>query len=152
MDAIADEAIYTARRGRNLSSFLSPDDLHPKSEPAPAPEEAKRIQTEDTAMVRWTVHQLNQQFPHVVLLFIPAMNYKDAGEVSSDPRNAAIEEALTQAAAAQGVPLLNTRTDFLTYYRTKGTNLIGFQQHRPWTRTPQPYRSCARCPKANRLS
>lgn len=112
--------------GRNLSSFLSPDDLHPKAEPAPAPEAAKRIQTEDAAVVRWTVQQLNQQFPHVVLLFIPAMNYKDAGEVGSDPCNAAIEKALAEAAAAQGVPLLNMRTDFLAYYRAKGTNLRGF--------------------------
>ena len=118
--------------GRNLSSFLSPADPHAtEEEPAATPEEAQRIQTEDAAIVRWSVQQLNQQFPHVVLLFIPAMSYKDAGEVSSDPRNAAIEKALTEAAAAQGVPLLNMRTDFLAYYHTKGTNLRGFNNTVP---------------------
>lgn len=117
--------------GRNLSSFLSPTDPHDIAEPTPTPTESKRIQAEDAAIVRWTVQQLNQNFPHAVLLFIPAMNYKDAGEISSELRNAAIEKALTEAAIAQGVPLLNMRSDFLAYYRTKGTNLSGFNNTVP---------------------
>ncbi len=59
------------------------------------------------------------------------MNYKDAGEISSDRRNAAIEKALTKATSAQGALCLNMRTDFLAYYRTKGTNLNGFHNTVP---------------------
>ncbi|MGB3298120.1 MAG: hypothetical protein WBA76_07610 [Phormidesmis sp.] len=117
--------------GRNLSSFLSPIDSSDTEEPTPIPTESKRLQAEDAAIIRWTVQQLNQHFPHAVLLFIPAMNYKDAGEISSDPRNAAIEKTLTEATAAQGVPFLNMRPDFRAYYRTKGTNLSGFNNTVP---------------------
>jgi hypothetical protein len=118
--------------GRNLSKLLSPTEADtPKSEEPLTPEEAKRVQAKDAAMVRWTVQQLNQQFPNAVLLFIPSMNYQDAAEVSSDPRNAAIEKALTEASATEGVPLINMRADFLAHDRSVGTHLNGFNNTVP---------------------
>jgi hypothetical protein len=119
--------------GRNLSAMLSP----PVDEEAAAesetltPAEQASLQAEDAAMVRWSVAQLKQQFPNLVLVFLPAMNYKDAGPVSSEPRNAAIENALTEAAAQQGVPLLNMREDFLAHYRSQTTHLNGFNNTIP---------------------
>ena len=82
-------------------------------------------------MVRWTVKQLNQQFPNLVIVFIPAMNYRDFGTTSSEPRNTAIENALILATTAQDVPLLNMRDDFLAHYRKYGTNLKGFNNTVP---------------------
>lgn len=118
--------------GRNLSKLLSPTEADTtESEEPLTPEASKRVQAEDAAMVRWTVQQLNQQFPNAVLLFIPSMNYQDAAEVSSDPRNAAIEKALTEASAAQGVPLINMRADFLAHDRSVGTHLNGFNNTVP---------------------
>jgi hypothetical protein len=119
--------------GRNLNQLLSPATAEPAdAEPLPPGSEAfKLTQAEDTAMVRWTVQQLKQQFPNAVLLFLPAMNYQDAAEVSSDPRNAAIEKALTEAAAKQGIPLINMRADFLAHYRSLGTHLNGFNNTVP---------------------
>ncbi len=119
--------------GRNLSKLLAPTAAKPAdAEPLPPGSEAfKRNQAEDAAMVRWTVQQLKQTFPNAVLLFIPAMNYQDAAEVSSDPRNAALEKALTEAAAAQDIPLLNMRADFLAHDRRVGTHLNGFHNTVP---------------------
>jgi hypothetical protein len=118
--------------GRNLSKLLSSTEADTTESEEPLTSEAsKRVQAEDAAMVRWTVQQLNQQFPNAVLLFIPSMNYQDAAEVSSDPRNAAIEKALTEASAAQGVPLINMRADFLAHDRSVGTHLNGFNNTVP---------------------
>jgi len=118
--------------GRNLSNALSAADSHSaEAESITPPAEMQRIQAEDAAMVRWSVQQLNQQFPNLVIVFIPAMNYQDAAEVSSDPRNAAIEKALVQATADEGVPLLNMRSDYLEHYRSEGTHLRGFNNTVP---------------------
>ncbi len=122
--------------GRNLSGSLSSADLAPTEDPSNlSPEEALKLETaleaEDAAMVRWTVQQLKQQFPHLVIVFIPAMNYQDFGTTSSEPRNTAIENALTLATTDQGVPLLNMRDDFLAHYRKYGTNLKGFNNTVP---------------------
>lgn len=116
--------------GRNLQGMLS----GPQSEPPMqklSPEEERAIATEDAALVQWTIQQLDQTFPNLVLVFLPAMNYQDADEVSTDPRNAAIETDLENAAAAQGVPLLNMRADFLHHYRSEGTELRGFNNTSP---------------------
>jgi hypothetical protein len=117
--------------GRNLSRLLSPTEAEPVDAAPLTSAELKSAQTEDAAMVRWTVQQLNQRFPNAVLLFIPSMNYKDAANISSDPRNAALEKALTEASAAQGVPLINMRADFLAHDRTLGTHLNGFNNTVP---------------------
>ena len=122
--------------GRNLSGSLSSAASELTEDSADlSPEEALKAETaleaEDAAMVRWTVQQLNRQFPNLVIVFIPAMNYQDFGTTSSEPRNTAIENALTLAATDQGVPLLNMREDFLAHYRKSGTNLKGFNNTVP---------------------
>lgn len=118
--------------GRNLQQMIAGStDTELEAAPAPSLAAERTIEKEDAALVEWTVEQLNQQFPNLVLVFLPAMNYKDAGEVSSDPRNAAIESDLESAAQAQDVPLLNMRADFLHHYRTQGTNLRGFNNTKP---------------------
>lgn len=123
--------------GRNLSSSLSGgadaeldvEDAAPLSADTLA--EEKSIQAEDAAVVRWVVKSLNQTFPNIVIVFVPSMAYWDAGETSSDPRNAAIEEALKEATAAEGVPLLNMRDDFLAHYSSVGSHVRGFNNTSP---------------------
>lgn len=117
--------------GRNLNAALSPTDSHAEAETTLSAEDETATQAKDAAMVRWTVQQLNQQFPNLVILFIPAMNYQDAAEVSSEPRNAAIENALTAATADQDVPFVNMRADFLAHYRSDRTHLKGFNNTIP---------------------
>lgn len=116
--------------GRNLQGMLSGPESEPPMQEL-SPEQERAIATEDAALVEWTIEQLNQTFPNLVLVFLPAMNYQDADEVSIDPRNAAIEADLEQAAARQGVPLLNMRADFLHHYRSEGTELRGFNNTKP---------------------
>ena len=116
--------------GRNLQGMLSGPEVElPLEELSEG--EARAIAAEDTALVNWTIEQLDQTFPNLVLVFLPAMNYQDADETSTDPRNAAIEADLERAAAAQGVPLLNMRADFLHHYRSEGTELRGFNNTSP---------------------
>ncbi|MEO1394119.1 MAG: hypothetical protein AAFV90_14520 [Cyanobacteria bacterium J06634_5] len=115
--------------GRNFHASVSPTE--PYEDESFGMEEALALYAEDADLARWTVHQLNQQFPNLVLVFIPAMNYQDWGEVSSEPRNASLENALTVAAEAQSVPLLNMRSDFRAHYRTQGTHLRGFNNTLP---------------------
>jgi hypothetical protein len=117
--------------GRNLHNLISPPDSGDEAAPLLTPAEQQSLQAEDTATVQWTVKQLNAAFPNAVLLFIPAMGYQDADEVSSDPRNAAIERSLEAAATAEGVPLINMRADFLAHYRSSGTHLRGFNNTLP---------------------
>lgn len=117
--------------GRNLNAALSPADPQAVQEIPLSPTADADAQAEDAEMIRWTVQQLNQQFPNLVILFIPAMNYQDAAEVSSVPRNAALEDALTTATTEQGVPLINMRADFLAHYRTHHTHLKGFSNTTP---------------------
>ena len=118
--------------GRNLAQMLSGGDDDLPVEPL-SPVAERAVEVEDADLVNWTVRQLNGKFPRLVLVFIPAMNYEDAGEVASDPRNAAIEEVLKVAAANQNVPLLDMRADFLHHYRNEGTNLRGFNNTVPGT-------------------
>jgi len=120
--------------GRNLSAALSSPDEAEAEAPLSDAEEAQlqaQLQAEDAAMIDWTLRQLSQTFPNVVLVFIPAMNYEDTGPISSVPRNAAIEKALAEAAAEQGIPLINMRADFREYYARKGTQLKGFSNTLP---------------------
>lgn len=116
--------------GRNLSAALSSAD-ETEAEPTLSVAEAAEIQAEDAAMIDWTLQQLNQTFPNVVIVFIPAMNYQDAGPISSIPRNAAIEKRLTEASTAQGIPLINMREDFRKHYAEVGTHLKGFSNTIP---------------------
>lgn len=117
--------------GRNLHNLISPTDSSAEAAPSLTPAERQSVRSEDIATVQWTVKQLKAQFPNAVLLFIPAMSYKDAGNISSDPRNAAIENSLEAAAVAEDVPLLNMRADFLAHYRSGGTHLRGFNNTLP---------------------
>jgi lysophospholipase L1-like esterase len=117
--------------GRNLRNLISPPDSSDEAAPSLSPAEQQSIQAEDAATVQWTVRQLKAEFPNAVLLFIPAMGYQDAADISSDPRNAAIESSLETAAAAEGVPLINMRSDFLAHYRSSGTPLRGFNNTLP---------------------
>lgn len=115
--------------GRNLQGSVAPVADNAAAPPDSA--ELKALQAEDAALVGWTLNQLNQKFPNVVLVYLPAMNYQDAGVVSSDPRNAALENALEQAAERESIPLLNMRPDFFAYYRAQGTYLKGFHNTVP---------------------
>ena len=116
--------------GRNLSAALSAGNDDVVEEALSAEEEAK-LQAEDAAMIDWTLQQLNQTFPNVVIVFIPAMNYQDAGPTSSVPRNAAIEKRLTEATATEGIPFINMREDFREHYAREGTHLKGFSNTLP---------------------
>lgn len=126
--------------GRNLSAALSSAGSHSVEDSgredsplstAEAATESARIQAEDAAMINWTLQQLNQTFPNVVIVFIPAMNYQDSGPISSVPRNAAIEKTLTEVAAEQDIPLINMRPDFREHYAREGTHLKGFSNTLP---------------------
>lgn len=115
--------------GRNLHGSVSPaEELSGGSLESEA---LQKLQVEDAALVEWTLKQLNQKFPNVVLVYLPAINYQDAGAVSSDPRNAALESAIEQTANQEGMTLLNMRSDFLAYYRSQGTHLKGFNNSVP---------------------
>lgn len=116
--------------GRNLSAALSPAETTEAEAVLSAAEEAK-IQAEDAAMIDWTLRQLNETFPNVVIVFIPAMNYQDAGPTSSVPRNAAIEKRLAEETAAQDIPFINMRSDFRKHYAKEGTHLKGFSNTLP---------------------
>ncbi|MEM6449837.1 MAG: hypothetical protein AAF703_05940 [Cyanobacteria bacterium P01_D01_bin.105] len=116
--------------GRNLSAALSPTD-QPQPEALLSDSEEAKLQSEDAAMIAWTLQQLNQTFSNVVIVFVPAMNYLDAGPVSSVPRNAAIESTLTAVAAEQNIPLINMRSDFRAHYAKQGTHLKGFSNTLP---------------------
>lgn len=115
--------------GRNLHGSVSP--AGELSEGASDSDNLQALQVEDAALVSWTLKQLKQKFPNVVLVYLPAVNYQDAGAVSSDPRNAALESALEQTAAQEGIPLLNMRSDFLAYFRSQGSYLKGFHNTVP---------------------
>ncbi|MFK8184636.1 MAG: SGNH/GDSL hydrolase family protein [Phormidesmis sp.] len=117
--------------GRNLSAALSPTPSPEDVETPISVAESARIQAEDAAMIDWTLQQLSQTFPNVVIVFIPAMNYQDAGPTSSVPRNADIEAKLTEAAAAQDIPFINMRQDFREHYAREGTHLKGFSNTLP---------------------
>jgi len=116
--------------GRNLhSNFSAIEELSGASSGSAA--DLQALQAEDASLVAWTLKQLKQKFPNVVLVYLPAINYQDAGAVSSDPRNAALENALEQAAEQEGIPLLNMRPDFFAYFRTQGTHIKGFHNTVP---------------------
>ena len=117
--------------GRNLSAALSSSESDTESTVKRSKAEEAKLQAEDAAMIDWTLKQLDEKFPNVVIVFIPAMSYLDAGPTSSVSRNAAIEKRLTESAKSQGIPLINMRQDFRNHYAKEDTYLKGFSNTLP---------------------
>jgi lysophospholipase L1-like esterase len=88
----------------------------------------------DQQLVEWTLEQLDQAFPNLQIVFIPAINYFDVEHhdlKNEHPRNVALEKILAQTAAEKNIPFVSLRSDFIDFYRTHQAELSGFNNTQP---------------------
>jgi hypothetical protein len=88
----------------------------------------------DEVLVDWTLEHLNQAFPNLQIVFIPAISYFDIEHHdirNEHPRNVSIEQLLAEKTAEKNIPFVSLRSEFVHFYRTHQAELSGFNNTQP---------------------
>ena len=89
---------------------------------------------DDEAVIDWTLTQLKQTYPELVIVYIPAINYFDVQERNGEilyEREAAIEKHLIEKVKQHNISFVNLKPDFIEYYQTHKAELRGFHNTQP---------------------
>jgi hypothetical protein len=87
-----------------------------------------RQNVNDEQLIDWTLKELKKQYSHLLLVYIPELDYNDLGKQSSE-----IERYVNRFSELNHIDLLNMRDDFIHYFETQKQPANGFDNTMPGT-------------------
>ena len=88
--------------------------------------ETAGLSAEGRRAMAWTISELHQRYPRLLLVYLPAISYDRSTTQPSE-----VETMLAQEAEKNGVPLINMREDFIANTRTTFQPPCGFNNSEP---------------------
>ncbi|HLJ55425.1 MAG TPA: SGNH/GDSL hydrolase family protein [Chthonomonadaceae bacterium] len=78
------------------------------------------------AALVWTIAELQRRYPRLALVYLPSINYSQPEAPPSE-----VEALLARAAAHNGVPFVNMRSDFIATFQRTHQPACGFNNSQP---------------------
>ena len=128
---VATKQVQESLASEDSSSELSPSALAATSTNQPL--DADQQKTYEP-LIDWTLQQLQQSLPNLVITYLPLINYDDVvtqGARQEASPNYIIEQLLQQRAQEHQIPFISLRQDYVDFYLNQGQELTGFNNTRP---------------------